>query len=167
MGSFKDEDVNYKYLQEIHLEKTLPKLIKQLKGKKGVLYGPGSFFQCINKYYDISGLNIIAVADRMRFVYGSKDINMLIKRYYNAAGIRISGITDNAASEDEFVQTDDETIKIEDLDNIINHDIDFIVVAIKQYIPVVESLYEKFKDKKIKIRPLAAKPLLLLLKELD
>lgn len=166
MGSFKDEDVNCEYLKEIHLEKTLPKLIKKLKGKRIALYGPGSFFQCVNKYYDLSELNIVAVADRMRFVYGSNNTDLLIKKYYETAGISIYGITDKT-DETETDSAETESIKIEDLDNLKNHNIDCIVIAIKQYVPVVETLYEKFKNTNIKIRPLAQKSLWLLLKELD
>jgi len=61
---FKDESINLSHLHNYKFEKTLPQLIKKLKGKKVVLYGAGAFLQTINKYYDLSGLNIIGIADK-------------------------------------------------------------------------------------------------------
>ena len=36
----------------------------KLKGKSIVLYGAGVFLEAINKYYDLSKLNIIGISDR-------------------------------------------------------------------------------------------------------
>lgn len=52
------------YLEGLNFEKHLKKLSNKLKNKKVVIYGAGAFFQAINAYYDLSKLNIIALADR-------------------------------------------------------------------------------------------------------
>lgn len=60
----KDEENNLNYLHEYNFEKTLPKLIKKLKNKTVLLYGAGVFLELIKKYFDLSDLNIIGVADK-------------------------------------------------------------------------------------------------------
>ena len=59
-----EEQVNLNFLYKHKFDKTLPKLIRQCKGKKVVLYGAGKMLELINKYFDLSGLDIIAVADK-------------------------------------------------------------------------------------------------------
>lgn len=44
------------------------KRLKKLKGKKIVVYGAGLFFQYIERHYELSELNILAISDR-RFEY--------------------------------------------------------------------------------------------------
>lgn len=56
------EDLNY--LFKFDFNKTLPKLIKKIKGKSVVLYGATNFLELIKKYFNLSELNIIGVADR-------------------------------------------------------------------------------------------------------
>ena len=70
----KEEDENLRYLKKYHFEKTLPKLVKQLKDKKAIMYGDGSIFQLIKKHYDLSGLNIIGIADK-RYETSSEKVN--------------------------------------------------------------------------------------------
>ena len=53
-----------KYLKQRHFDKTLERHIKKFDGKKIVVYGTGTMFEAIVKNYDLSKLNIIAVADR-------------------------------------------------------------------------------------------------------
>ena len=60
----KDEEINLNYLNEFKFEKTLPKLVKKIHGKTVMLYGAGIFLELIKKYFDLSGLNIIGIADR-------------------------------------------------------------------------------------------------------
>ena len=160
----KNEDINCLYLQSIHVEKTLPKLIKRLSNKKVAIYGAGSFFQCIKKYYDISGLNIVGIADRKTFVHGSDNIQLLLNTYYDYANIEIAGITDQVNKSIENAEYD--KIQISKLEEIKNTKIDYIIVSLKNYAEVIEVLYEEFKNTKIKIRPLAPKPLWLLYKDL-
>ena len=64
----KDEASNTNYLYKFKFEKTLPKLIKELKGKTVILYGAGPFLELILKNYDLSGLNILGVSDK-RFYF--------------------------------------------------------------------------------------------------
>ncbi len=52
------------YLKKINFSKHLAKIAKKLKEKKVIIYGAGAFFQTINREYDLSCLNIIAIADR-------------------------------------------------------------------------------------------------------
>lgn len=45
-------------------EKQFIKLKKKYKNKKIILYGASLYFQAIQKHYDLSELNIIAIADK-------------------------------------------------------------------------------------------------------
>ena len=51
------------HLKFCNFEKYLKKLVKKLQGKTILVYGTGSMFQYIQKNYDLSGLNIVAVSD--------------------------------------------------------------------------------------------------------
>ncbi len=55
------------FLEKTNFEKHLKKISKKYKNKKIIIYGAGVFFQVIEKHYDLSELNIIAVADRKFF----------------------------------------------------------------------------------------------------
>ncbi|MBR2525331.1 hypothetical protein IKE67_02585 [bacterium] len=59
-----DEASNYNYLYKMKFDKTLPKLVKKLDGKKILLYGAGVFLELIRKYFDISSFNIVGIADK-------------------------------------------------------------------------------------------------------
>lgn len=65
--NIKDEKKNLKYLQTQKFEQKLKKLKKKLKNKKIVLYGAGAFLEVINKYYDLTELNIIGITDKKYF----------------------------------------------------------------------------------------------------
>lgn len=52
-----------KYLQENGAQKQIDKLAKKLKGKKIAIYGAGEYFELIEKNYNLSDLNIVAIAD--------------------------------------------------------------------------------------------------------
>lgn len=52
-----------KYLKENNAQKQIDKLAKKLKGKKIAIYGAGEYFELIEKNYDLSELNIVAIAD--------------------------------------------------------------------------------------------------------
>lgn len=130
----KDERVNYLYLEEFKFEKTLPKLVKKLKNKKVVLYGAGAFLELIKKYYDISGLDVVAIADR-RF--------------------------ENHGENEEFLG-----YKVVSPDEIVDLNPDYVLVATKLYINIIEDLYYyTLKGTKIKFKPLVKKPFMTLLKE--
>ena len=51
------------YLKENNAQKQIDKLAKKLKGKKIAIYGAGEYFELIVKTYDLSSLNIVAIAD--------------------------------------------------------------------------------------------------------
>ena len=55
-----------KYLKENDAQRQIDKLAKKLKDKKIAIYGAGEYFELIEKNYDLSGLNIVAIAD-LRF----------------------------------------------------------------------------------------------------
>lgn len=79
--TIKDELINIKYLFEQNFDKTLPKLIKKLQGKSVLLYGAGIYFELINTYFDLSGLNIIGISDK-RFWEYDKDQTFLGYKIY-------------------------------------------------------------------------------------
>ena len=51
------------HLQECGFEKYFKKLVKELDGKKVVVYGTGMMFELVQKKYDLSQINIIGVSD--------------------------------------------------------------------------------------------------------
>ena len=59
-----DASINLEYLINYKFDKTLPKLVEKMKGKKVLFYGSGLFFRLINQYYDLSGFDAIGVADK-------------------------------------------------------------------------------------------------------
>lgn len=52
------------YLQKYHAQEKINKLAKLYKNKKIALYGAGEFCLTIFENYDLSKLNIIAIADK-------------------------------------------------------------------------------------------------------
>lgn len=52
------------YLEKFNAQDKINKLAKKYKNKRVVLYGAGQFAQAIFKNYDLSKLNIIAIADK-------------------------------------------------------------------------------------------------------
>ncbi|MGN1124646.1 MAG: hypothetical protein ACI4SM_00530 [Candidatus Gastranaerophilaceae bacterium] len=131
----KDEQTNLNYLYKFNFDKTLPKLVKKLKNKTVILYGAGVFLELIQKYFDISGLNVIGIADRKFSQHGENEEFLGYKVY----------------SPDE----------IKDLKP------DYVIVATKMYISIIEDLYYgTLKDSKIKIKPLLKKSFWTLLKEI-
>lgn len=74
--NIKDEQENLNYLYKFKFDKTLQKLIKQMRGQRVILYGAGSFLELANKYFDLKDLNVIAIADK-RFSNHKKDEKFL------------------------------------------------------------------------------------------
>ena len=62
--TFLDNEDFIRYLERINFQKHLNKLAKKLKDKTIIIYGAGAFFNALNEKYDLSVLNIIAIADR-------------------------------------------------------------------------------------------------------
>ena len=60
----RDEQINYNYLSSFNFKNNLDKLQKQCIGKKVVIYGAGLFLEVIQKYFDLSGFDIIAISDK-------------------------------------------------------------------------------------------------------
>ncbi|MDD3419002.1 MAG: hypothetical protein PHE78_00210 [Candidatus Gastranaerophilales bacterium] len=52
-----------KYFRDKKVQKTINKLARKYKNKKVVLYGAGEFAAVLFQNYDLSELNIVAVAD--------------------------------------------------------------------------------------------------------
>lgn len=52
------------YFKKINAQKQINKLAKKYKNKKIVIYGNGIYFQALNENYDLSKLNIVAIADK-------------------------------------------------------------------------------------------------------
>lgn len=51
------------YLKLNNAQKQIDKMAKKYKNKKVVIYGAGEYFQLIEQNYDLSKLNIVAIAD--------------------------------------------------------------------------------------------------------
>ena len=62
--TIREERQNVNFLYKNKFDKTFPKLVKKMKNKKVILYGAGIFLEVINKYFDLSQLNIIGIADK-------------------------------------------------------------------------------------------------------
>lgn len=62
--TLRDDEDFIKYLERINFQKHLDKLAKKLKDKTIIIYGAGAFFNALNEKYDLSVLNIVAIADR-------------------------------------------------------------------------------------------------------
>lgn len=134
-SSIKEEAINLNYLYEHKFDKTLPKLVKKLRNKSVVIYGAGAYFEVIAKYFDLSGLNILGIADK--------------KYEQHEEGETFGGY--NALSPKDLKKLNP----------------DYVLVATKYYIGLIEQLYYDFlKGTNIKIRPLCAKSLITLLKEI-
>ena len=80
--TIKDEIASYTYLKKFNFEKHLKYLNKKLKHKKVILYGAGVFLEAVNKYYDLSGLNIIGISD-IRFDEHKDDETFLGYKVYS------------------------------------------------------------------------------------
>lgn len=52
------------FFNENNAQKQLNKLAKKYKNKRIVIYGAGIYFQIIKKNFDLSGLNIVGIADK-------------------------------------------------------------------------------------------------------
>ena len=133
----REEALSYNYLCEHNFSKTLPKLIKKLKGKKVVLYGAGVFLEAILKFYDLSGLDIVGVVD---------------KKY----GVLTDGTDETFHG-----------YKVYGVKSIKDLNPDYVLVSTKFYVSIIEDLYYKvLKNSKIKIKPLVKKSFFTLLKEI-
>lgn len=54
----------YEELKKFNFNKHLKKIGKYLKNKNIIIYGAGSYFEIIKKYYDLSKLNILGICDQ-------------------------------------------------------------------------------------------------------
>lgn len=52
------------FFKEIKAQKQINKLAQKYKNKKIAIYGAGIYFQILNENYDLSKLNIVAIADK-------------------------------------------------------------------------------------------------------
>lgn len=55
------------FFKKENAQKQIDKLAKKYKGKKVAIYGAGQYATCLFENYDLSKLNIVAVAD-MKFI---------------------------------------------------------------------------------------------------
>jgi len=53
-----------KYFEKIKEQKYINKLVKKIKNKKVIIYGAGIIAEVLLDKYDLSGLNIIGIADK-------------------------------------------------------------------------------------------------------
>ena len=52
------------YFKAVHAQRQINKLARKYKNKKIVIYGAGIYFQILNNNFDLSKLNIVAIADK-------------------------------------------------------------------------------------------------------
>ena len=52
------------YFRNVKAQKQIDKLAKKYKDKKIVIYGAGEYFNILQKNYDLSKLNIVAISDK-------------------------------------------------------------------------------------------------------
>ncbi|MBR6297959.1 MAG: hypothetical protein IKR34_01805 [Candidatus Gastranaerophilales bacterium] len=83
----KDESINLSDLYKHKFEKTLPKLKEKLKDKKVLLYGAGVYLEIIKKYFDLSGLDVIGIADR-KYSYKTDENEFLGYKTYSVDKIK-------------------------------------------------------------------------------
>lgn len=53
-----------KYFKEVKAQKQINKLVRKFKNKKLVIYGAGEYFKVLYDNFDLSKLNIVAIADK-------------------------------------------------------------------------------------------------------
>lgn len=53
-----------KYFKEVRAQKQIDKLAKKFKNKKIAIYGAGEYFKVLYDNFDLSKLNIVAIADK-------------------------------------------------------------------------------------------------------
>jgi len=104
--------------------------------------------------------------DKKVVLYGAGVFLELIKKYYDLSKLNVIGITDKRFEEhsenDEFLG-----YKVYSPDEIIKLNPDYVVVATKMYVNIIENLYyNTLKGTKIKIKPLLKKGFFDLLKEI-
>lgn len=86
-AKFNDEAININELEKYNFAGYLKKLKKKLKNKSVVIYGAGAFFQLIQHYYDLSGLNIIGISDK-KFEEHEEDEVCLGYKVYSPTELR-------------------------------------------------------------------------------
>lgn len=99
-------------------------------------------------------------------LYGAGVFLELIKKYFDISGLNIIGISDrrfeNHGENEEFLG-----YKVYSPEELKELNPDYVLVATKNYINIIESLYyETLKGSKIKIKPLMQKPFITLVKEI-
>lgn len=99
-------------------------------------------------------------------LYGAGTFLELIKKYFNLSDLNIIGISDkrfeNHGENDEFLG-----YKVYAPSEIKDVNPDYVLVATKTYINIIENLYyETLKGTKINIKPLLQKPFMTLVKEI-
>lgn len=99
-------------------------------------------------------------------LYGADAFLELIKKYFDISKLNIIGITDKKFENHEENE-EWQGYKVYASDEIKKLNPDYVLVATKFYINIIEELYyDTLKDTKIKIRPLLKKSFMTLLKEI-
>ncbi len=99
-------------------------------------------------------------------IYGAGVFFELMKKYFDLSGLNIVGISDKRFTEHEENE-EWEGYKAYAPEEIKELNPDYVLVATKYYINIIEDLYYNLlKDTKIKIKPLMKKPFWTLVKEI-
>ena len=98
-------------------------------------------------------------------VYGNGSLFKLMLNNYDFSGLNIVGVADKKF-EDCCCDKSLSGYDIKKLGEINSSEVDYILVSLKFYVPVLLSLYDRFKDTSIKVKPLVHKPIITLISEL-
>lgn len=113
------------YIEKNNFEKQLKKIAKMSKKKKIIIYGAESlFFKVILKVYDLSGLTLMAVSD-MKYDNQTENGDDLNAGYKKCAP-----------------------------DKIIKLQPDYVLVATRHPLGIIDELESQYEGKKIKVKTL-------------
>ena len=98
---YKNEEIE-KFLDKYNAQEKINSLVKRFENKRFIIFGAGDLTRCIFKKYDLSALNIVAIADK-RFEQGR------LHEFYGLKCIKPNDIPNEEAdviliSEHEFVK---------------------------------------------------------------
>ena len=139
----------FDYLKNYDIQKKIDSFAKKYKNKKIVIYGAGKLSDFIFKNYNLSKLNIIAVADKK---FSEKE-----ETFNNIKGIAPVGINNIDFSETkiDFVKIDVESMEIPLLkgakQTLLKYKPSYIFIESEYQIKEVTSIlnecgYEKYED---------------------
>lgn len=124
------------------------------------------YYLCEHKFDKTLPKLIKKLKNKTVVLYGAGSFLQVIRRYFDLSELNIVGISDRKYEEHEEGETFD-GIKVYSIDEVMELEPDYVVVATKFYASIIEDMYyNKFKMTNIKIKPLVHKSFWALLKEI-